>query len=65
MEQKFERVVSSSCVPDNDTCLQILGAQGHGIDETELAIPFEIRYHGVLEAKVKLDRGIASIVGKL
>lgn len=32
VEQKFERVVFSSCVPDNDTCLQILGAQGHGID---------------------------------
>lgn len=65
MEQKFERVVSGSCVPDNDACLQIFGAQGHGIDETEFAIPFKIRYHSVLEAKVKLDGGVASVVGKL
>lgn len=32
VEQKFEGEFFSSCVPYNDTCFQILGAQGHGID---------------------------------
>lgn len=65
VEQKFERVVFGSCVPNNNTGLQILRAQGHGIDETEFATPFEIRYHSALEAKIKFDRGIASIARKL
>lgn len=64
MKQGLEIITGRSGIAHYKTGLQIGGTESHGICKSKLVGPVGVADHTVRKAKVELDRGVATAVGK-